>query len=73
MSLSPAKSQAVGADLTALINKHGLDQDANVPDYIIAQYLMWSLAALNRTIFLRDGWFGRFENLPTTEGEAKNG
>jgi hypothetical protein len=40
MSLSPAKSQAVGAELTALINKHGLDQDANIPDYIIAQYLM---------------------------------
>ncbi len=71
--MSPDKAKVFGAELTALVNKHGLDSEANIPDYIIAQYLMWSLATLNRTIFLRDGWFGRFEKIPTTEGEAENG
>jgi len=71
--MSPDKAKVFGAELTALVNKHSLDSEANIPDYIIAQYLMWSLATLNRTIFLRDGWFGRFNEVPKPEGEAENG
>ena len=65
------KAKEFGRELTALINKYGLDAAFNTPDFILAQHMMWSADALNRTVFIREGWFGRFNK--TTEGEAKNG
>lgn len=64
------RAHAFGVELTALINKHGLEKEANIPDFMIAQYLMWSLAALNRTVFLRDGWFAPKEEPATTKETA---
>lgn len=35
-------------ELTQLINKHGIDAQYTIPDYIIANYLNMSLSALKR-------------------------
>ena len=67
------KATEFGRELAGLINKYGLDSAYSMPDFILAQYMMWSADALNRATFLRDGWFGRFNKEPSTEGEAKNG
>lgn len=71
--LDDMKTKEFGRELAALINKYGLDTAFNTPDWIVAQYMMWAANALNRTVFLRDGWFGRFNKVPATEGEAGNG
>lgn len=34
-------------DLAALINKHSLEQIANLPDYVLAEYLTQCLVAMN--------------------------
>lgn len=35
-------------ELTALVNKHGIDAQYSIPDYIIGNYLNMSLSALKR-------------------------
>lgn len=67
------KAAEFGRELAGLINKYGLDAAFNTPDFILAQHMMWSADALNRTVFIREGWFGRFNKVPETEGEANNG
>lgn len=71
--MDKTKATEFGRELAALINKYGLDSAYNTPDFILAQHMMWAAEALNRATFLREGWFGRFDKVPTTEGEAKNG
>lgn len=69
--MDAAKAKEFGRELAGLINKYSLDTAFNMPDFILAQHMMWSADALNRTVFLRDGWFGRFNKV--NEGEAKDG
>jgi transcription termination factor NusB len=46
-------------ELEELINKHSLENDSNTPDYILAEYLTLCLQAFNRTLQLREDWYGR--------------
>ena len=36
------------SELSDLINRHGLDNDTNTPDYILAQYLAGCIEAYDR-------------------------
>jgi hypothetical protein len=46
-------------ELTGLLNRHGRDNEANTPDYILASYLDACLSALITSTQQRETWFGR--------------
>lgn len=45
-------------ELTALINRYGLDTECDTPDYIIAEHLESCFEAYKETVKSRDTWFG---------------
>ena len=45
-------------ELEILINKNGIDNECNTPDYILAEYLTSCLEAYRDTVRSRDTWFG---------------
>ncbi len=52
-------------ELTALINKHNLENGSNTPDYILADYLNHCLAIFDSTVKERSRWYGENpKNLP---------
>ena len=46
-------------EITTIFNKHGLDTITNIPDYILADYVMTSLYALIKTKDNIDKWYGK--------------
>ena len=45
------------ADLIDLINKHGIDNECDTPDFIIAEFLYYTLCHYMISIRKRDGSF----------------
>jgi len=46
------------ANLTDIINKHGIENESNTPDYILAKYLYNCLQAFEIATQERDKWYG---------------
>lgn len=46
-------------DLTALLNRHSLENGSDTPDFILADYLMGCLDAFNDSLHRREKWHGR--------------
>lgn len=46
-------------ELTKLINKHCLENDANIPDFLIAQHIITSIMAINTIVSCLDTWYKR--------------
>ena len=46
-------------ELTALLNRHSLENGSDTPDFLLAQYLLACLVAWNTTVSAREVWFGR--------------
>jgi hypothetical protein len=46
-------------DLEELINKHGMEDGNNTPDFILAEYLTDCLRAFDKTMKRRDIWYGK--------------
>lgn len=46
-------------ELTALINKHCLENESDSPDFILAEYILDSLDAYNDAVKKRENWYGR--------------
>ena len=44
--------------LTEIINRYGIDEDLNIPDYLISEFLISILDNLKITIQRRDRWYG---------------
>lgn len=40
------RAKALSMDLQAVINKHSVDNDLDIPDYIIAKYLVYHIEDL---------------------------
>lgn len=57
-------------ELIELINKHSKENDSNTPDFILADYLIGCLNAFDKTIQMRESWYGRNltvnQNIPIT-------
>lgn len=47
-------------DLTDLVNKHGLDQASNTPDFIVAKFLRNCAASYVTTMTHRHQWSEQF-------------
>jgi len=45
-------------ELTSLINRHSKENGSNTPDFILVNFLLLSLAALDNAVQSRDEWFG---------------
>jgi hypothetical protein len=45
-------------DLTELLNKHLVENTSNTPDYILADYMLSTLAAYECACQARDAWYG---------------
>jgi len=45
-------------ELTALINKHSLENHTDSPDFILAEYMMRTLAAYTDAVTKRAVWHG---------------
>ena len=66
ITLSPTGIIAEDAfrnELSALINRHSMEQASDTPDYILARYLFACLTAFDVTIRARETWYGRTERL----------
>ena len=46
-------------ELEALVNRFSMENASNTPDFILAQYLVASLAAFNTATQQRETWYGR--------------
>ena len=47
--------------LQEFLNEHSMETGSNTPDYMLADYLITCLQALNETINRRASWYGRFD------------
>jgi hypothetical protein len=45
-------------ELVTLLNRENQEGNSNTPDFILAEYLIGSLAAFDKAVSLRDGWYG---------------
>lgn len=46
-------------DLQNLINIHSIENGSNTPDFILADYLMMCLSNFEKTVKVREKWYGR--------------
>lgn len=44
------------AELQTLINKHGLENESNTPDFLLAEYLLGCLSIYDHTVNKRFQW-----------------
>jgi hypothetical protein len=54
---SPAQEE-FRRDLQAVLNKHSRENGSNTPDYVLADYLIECLRALDKAILVRGEWHG---------------
>lgn len=57
--------------LERLINSHSLENLSNTPDFILADFICLSLAALDTTIKIRDDWYGGKQSILDSEKGKK--
>ena len=60
-----------GQELTQLINKHSLENQSNIPDFILAKFMANCLDAFNLAMKERNDWYRRDLPDSTTEGVFK--
>lgn len=46
-------------ELTSLLNCQCLENESNTPDFVLAKFLVDSLASFNNAIRRREAWYGR--------------
>ena len=56
---TPPPPSSFETELTRLLNRTSAENASNTPDFILAEYLLASLAAFNAGINARETWFGR--------------
>lgn len=51
-------------ELSALLNKHGIDTMSNTPDFVLAVYVIRSLETWQQTVHDRDQWHSQDKRSP---------
>jgi hypothetical protein len=46
-------------ELTTLLNRYSLQNGSDTPDFLLANYLLGCLYALDATVAAREQWYGR--------------
>lgn len=65
---SPSRGDAFRRDLAAVLNKYSLENGSNTPDFLLADYLIDCLRALDTAIRARGRWYGRLDS-PAGDGQ----
>ena len=55
-------------ELTALINRHSVENGSDTPDYILARYMGACLQAFEVGVRQRELWYGRYSEALTVLG-----
>jgi len=58
-------------ELTALINKHSLENESDTPDFILAQFMCRQLDTFNVAVRHREDWYGRVKQSPEIQATNK--
>lgn len=48
------------SELAAVINKYSRENGSNTPDFILAEFLERCLIAFDKTVNVRETWYGRY-------------
>jgi hypothetical protein len=56
---SPAKGDAFRQELAGLLNRYSMENASDTPDFLLADYLIECLRALDTAIRARDRWKGK--------------
>jgi len=56
------RQAAFRRELGELLNKHCRENESNTPDFMLADYLIECLRALDEAINKRANWYGRFDS-----------
>lgn len=54
-----AERPGLAKELSAVLNRHSVENGSNTPDFILAQYLLGCLAAFETAVNAREKWYGR--------------
>jgi len=52
------KTEEFARELAELINRHSAENGSNTPDFVLAEFLVQCLAALNNAVSRREAWYG---------------
>lgn len=58
-------------ELEHLINSHSMENGSNTPDFILADYLVDCLKTFDKTMMIRDNWYGKERKTETIEIEQE--
>jgi hypothetical protein len=50
--------EELGRDLAVVLNRHSVENVANVPDFVLATYLLGCLDTFHSAVGARDAWYG---------------
>jgi len=57
-----ARQEAFRKDLAEVLNRHSMENGSNTPDFLLADYLISCLRALDAAIGMRSKWYGRHDS-----------
>lgn len=67
---SPTRGEAFRRDLAALLNRYSMENASDTPDFLLADYLIEALRALDTAILAREKWYGRKPKKASTDPGA---
>lgn len=56
-------------EIETAINRHSAENGSNTPDFILANFLVQSLAAFDLAVCRREDWYGRDQAFPEVNGD----
>lgn len=56
---SPSRGDAFRKELAQLLNRFSMENASDTPDYLLADYLIDCLRALDTAVRARERWYGR--------------
>lgn len=62
MDASLTRGEAFRRDLASLLNRYSMENASNTPDFLLADYLIDCLRALDKTISTRAKWYGHHDS-----------
>lgn len=66
------KGEAFRKELAALLNRYSMENGSDTPDFLLADYLIEALRALDAAILAREKWYGRSPSSPSAASHADN-
>lgn len=62
---SPSRCDAFRKELAELLNRWSMENASNTPDFLLVDYLIDALRALDTAVRARERWYGRAKERPS--------